>query len=53
MPHEEAELNMRLFAERVMPVLQRDRAFSGSAAGMGEGVAGSLVTGADDVFAPA
>jgi hypothetical protein len=22
MPHEEAELNMRLFAERVMPVLQ-------------------------------
>jgi alkanesulfonate monooxygenase SsuD/methylene tetrahydromethanopterin reductase-like flavin-dependent oxidoreductase (luciferase family) len=53
MPHEEAELNMRLFAERVMPVLQRDRAFSGSPAGMGEGVAGSLVTGADDVFAPA
>jgi alkanesulfonate monooxygenase SsuD/methylene tetrahydromethanopterin reductase-like flavin-dependent oxidoreductase (luciferase family) len=53
MPHEEAELNMRLFAERVMPVLQRDRAFSSSRAGMGEGVAGSLVTGADDVFAPA
>jgi alkanesulfonate monooxygenase SsuD/methylene tetrahydromethanopterin reductase-like flavin-dependent oxidoreductase (luciferase family) len=53
MPHEEAELNMRLFAERVMPVLQRDRAFSSSPAGMGEGVAGSLVTGADDVFAPA
>jgi alkanesulfonate monooxygenase SsuD/methylene tetrahydromethanopterin reductase-like flavin-dependent oxidoreductase (luciferase family) len=53
MPHEEAELNMRLFAERVMPVLQRDRAFSSSAAGTGEGVAGSLVTGADDVFAPA
>ena len=24
MPHEEAELNMRLFADRVMPVLQRD-----------------------------
>ena len=53
MPHEEAELNMRLFAERVMPVLQRDRAFSSSPAGRGEGVAGSLVTGADDVFAPA
>jgi alkanesulfonate monooxygenase SsuD/methylene tetrahydromethanopterin reductase-like flavin-dependent oxidoreductase (luciferase family) len=53
MPHEEAELNMRLFAERVMPVLQRDRAFSSSRAGMGEGGAGSLVTGADDVFAPA
>ena len=53
MPHEEAELNMRLFAERVMPVLQRDRAFSGPPAGMGERAAGSLVTGADDVFAPA
>ena len=53
MPHEEAELNMRLFAQRVMPVLQRDRAFSSSPAGRGEGVAGSLVTGADDVFAPA
>jgi alkanesulfonate monooxygenase SsuD/methylene tetrahydromethanopterin reductase-like flavin-dependent oxidoreductase (luciferase family) len=53
MPHEEAELNMRLFAERVMPVLQRDRAFASSPAGRGEGVTGSLVTGADDVFAPA
>ena len=28
MPHEQAELNMRLFAERVMPVLQRDRMFA-------------------------
>jgi hypothetical protein len=28
MPHEEAELNMRLFADRVMPVLQRDAAFA-------------------------
>ena len=28
MPHEESELNMRLFADRVVPVLQRDRAFS-------------------------
>jgi alkanesulfonate monooxygenase SsuD/methylene tetrahydromethanopterin reductase-like flavin-dependent oxidoreductase (luciferase family) len=27
MPHEQAELNMRLFADRVMPVLQRDPAF--------------------------
>ena len=40
MPHEEAELNMRLFAERVMPVLQRDRAFGGPPAGMGERAAG-------------
>ncbi|HEX3864588.1 MAG TPA: LLM class flavin-dependent oxidoreductase [Stellaceae bacterium] len=29
MPHEEAEVNMRLFADRVMPVLQRDPAFAG------------------------
>ena len=29
MPHEEAELNMRLFADRVLPVLQRDPAFAG------------------------
>src|SRR5271170_3068726 len=28
LPHEEAEINMRLFADRVMPVLQRDPAFS-------------------------
>jgi alkanesulfonate monooxygenase SsuD/methylene tetrahydromethanopterin reductase-like flavin-dependent oxidoreductase (luciferase family) len=27
MPHEQAELNMRLFADRVIPVLQRDPAF--------------------------
>jgi alkanesulfonate monooxygenase SsuD/methylene tetrahydromethanopterin reductase-like flavin-dependent oxidoreductase (luciferase family) len=32
MPHEEAEVNMRLFADRVMPVLQRDPAFAGGAA---------------------
>src|SRR5215470_7663698 len=30
MPHEDAELNMRLFADRVMPVLQRDPAFAKS-----------------------
>lgn len=27
MPHEEAEVNMRLFADRVMPILQRDPAY--------------------------
>jgi hypothetical protein len=27
-PHAEAERNMRLFAGRVLPVLQRDRAFA-------------------------
>jgi alkanesulfonate monooxygenase SsuD/methylene tetrahydromethanopterin reductase-like flavin-dependent oxidoreductase (luciferase family) len=30
MPHEDAEINMRLFADRVMPVLQRDPAFAGA-----------------------
>jgi alkanesulfonate monooxygenase SsuD/methylene tetrahydromethanopterin reductase-like flavin-dependent oxidoreductase (luciferase family) len=28
MPHQQAELNMRLFADRVVPVLQRDPAFA-------------------------
>jgi alkanesulfonate monooxygenase SsuD/methylene tetrahydromethanopterin reductase-like flavin-dependent oxidoreductase (luciferase family) len=28
MPHEEAEVNMRLFADKVMPTLQRDPAFA-------------------------
>jgi hypothetical protein len=28
MPHEESEVNMRFFADRVVPVLQRDPAFS-------------------------
>src|SRR5437763_10619277 len=32
MPHEEAELNMRLFADKVMPILQRDPAFAGGGA---------------------
>ena len=32
MPHEEAEVNMRLFADRVLPILQRDRAFAGGGA---------------------
>src|SRR5919201_5757583 len=33
LPHEEAELNMRLFAEKVLPVLQRDPAFAAQKAG--------------------
>jgi alkanesulfonate monooxygenase SsuD/methylene tetrahydromethanopterin reductase-like flavin-dependent oxidoreductase (luciferase family) len=28
MPHEEAEVNLRLFADKVMPILQRDPAFA-------------------------
>ena len=47
MPHEEAELNMRLFADRVMPVLQRDAAFT--AAVTPRRAAGTQA----DVFAPA
>jgi alkanesulfonate monooxygenase SsuD/methylene tetrahydromethanopterin reductase-like flavin-dependent oxidoreductase (luciferase family) len=50
MPHEEAQLNMRLFAERVMPVLQRDRAFA-TPNGGAAGVAGPV--GATGIFAPA
>ena len=47
MPHEEAELNMRLFADRVMPVLQRDTAFTTAAPQ--RAAAGAKA----DVFAPA
>jgi len=58
MPHEEAEMNMRLFADRVLPVLQRDRAFTGAptangAAGTAASAAGTAVAGATGVFAPA
>ncbi len=28
MPHDQAEVNMRLFADRVMPILQRDPAYA-------------------------
>jgi len=49
MPHEQAELNMRLFAERVMPVLQRDHAFTRVEAPAGEGAAAST----PGVFVPA
>ena len=31
MPLDKAELNMRLFAERVMPVMQHDATFAGPA----------------------
>ena len=51
MPHEQAELNMRLFAERAMPVLQRDRAFGGPASGAPVSVPG--VGGTAGIFAPA
>jgi alkanesulfonate monooxygenase SsuD/methylene tetrahydromethanopterin reductase-like flavin-dependent oxidoreductase (luciferase family) len=49
--HEEAEVNMRLFAERVMPTLQRDPAF---AAPHTEGPLSVLTSGEKErLFAPA
>jgi len=46
MPHEEGELNMRLFADRVVPVLHRDALFAATPA--------QRVTAThEDVFAPA
>jgi alkanesulfonate monooxygenase SsuD/methylene tetrahydromethanopterin reductase-like flavin-dependent oxidoreductase (luciferase family) len=51
MPHEQAEINMRLFADRVMPALQRDRAFAAPATGARGPVAG--VGGGSAIFAPA
>jgi len=53
MPQEEAELNMRLFAERVMPVLQRDPAFAQPAGGRSLGAPADSGTGTEGIFAPA
>ena len=52
MPHHEAELNMRLFADRVMPALQHDPAFAppASSAPSDASPAGQR---SDDIFAPA
>ena len=49
MPHSEAEVNMRLFAETVMPNLQRDPAFAGRI--VHEAPPASAST--DNVFVPA
>jgi alkanesulfonate monooxygenase SsuD/methylene tetrahydromethanopterin reductase-like flavin-dependent oxidoreductase (luciferase family) len=51
MPHDQAELNMRLFADRVMPVLQRDRAFTGPVAP--DAPSARPVTSGKGIFAPA
>jgi alkanesulfonate monooxygenase SsuD/methylene tetrahydromethanopterin reductase-like flavin-dependent oxidoreductase (luciferase family) len=51
MPHEDAQLNMRLFADRVMPVLQRDHAFAGPSTGAVADAPGVL--GSTGIFAPA
>jgi alkanesulfonate monooxygenase SsuD/methylene tetrahydromethanopterin reductase-like flavin-dependent oxidoreductase (luciferase family) len=50
MPHDQAEVNMRIFADRVMPALQRDPAFAGPLApASGE----AATPRAEGVFAPA
>ncbi len=51
MPHEEAEVNMRLFADRVLPVLQRDPAFVGGQPP--EGARVSSAAAKEHLFAPA
>jgi alkanesulfonate monooxygenase SsuD/methylene tetrahydromethanopterin reductase-like flavin-dependent oxidoreductase (luciferase family) len=48
MPPDQAELNMRLFADRVMPVMQRDAEFAGPVV-----VPQRTGKAHDDVFAPA
>jgi alkanesulfonate monooxygenase SsuD/methylene tetrahydromethanopterin reductase-like flavin-dependent oxidoreductase (luciferase family) len=50
LPHEEAEVNMRLFADRVMPTLQRDPAFATPAHGP---AAIAQVPANERLFAPA
>jgi len=50
LPHEQAELNMRLFADKVLPVLQRDPAFAASPAAPEKTAASNA---RDNVFAPA
>ncbi|WP_089934668.1 LLM class flavin-dependent oxidoreductase [Candidatus Entotheonella palauensis] len=51
MPHEESELNMRLFADRVMPVLQRDAAFH--VRNIAPAATSEVAGQQDGVFAPA
>ena len=52
MPHEQAEQSMRLFADRVVPVLQRDPAFSDPVA-IAAGGSGAPADRPSGVFAPA
>src|SRR4029453_1866582 len=53
MPHDQAELNMRLFADRVLPVLQRCAAFTGPALPAPAGPPPAATQRAEGVFAPA
>ena len=49
MPHEEAEVNMRLFADRCLPILQRDPAFAGG----GPPAVAKPAAAEENLFAPA
>src|SRR5579862_1811081 len=51
MPHDEAELNMRLFADKVLPVLHHDPAFAGG--GMPQVAARPVAAAKENLFAPA
>lgn len=53
LPHAQAELSMRLFAERVMPTLQRDPAFAGRVVREAPAKAAVAAAGEEGVFAPA
>ncbi len=55
MPHEEAEVNMRLFADRVLPTLQRDPAFAGTGIPQAAAppAAAAKEPAKENVFAPA
>jgi alkanesulfonate monooxygenase SsuD/methylene tetrahydromethanopterin reductase-like flavin-dependent oxidoreductase (luciferase family) len=50
MPNEEAQLNLRLFADRVLPTLQRDAAFAGPGPALGGAPSSDAPT---NIFAPA
>ena len=49
LPHHEAERTTRLFADKVMPVLQRDKAFQGEI----DPFEGSATGSEERLFAPA
>ena len=48
MPHEQGELNMRMFASEVMPILQRDAKFK-----VPVDISETRATEAEGIFAPA
>jgi len=52
LPHAQAETSMRLFADRVLPTLQRDPAFGGKVVRKLP-ARSTRAAGSEDVFAPA